>query len=355
VEGYLEMSCPWCRHELRVRVAYVGKRVRCSYCRQVFGVADSDGLMPGSSDGPVESVEMVHDDPLTSEFAIPGYQLLGVLGDGSMGRVYKARQTRLERVVAVKVLRDLFARDPEYLRRFRLEAEVAARLSHANVVHVFDAGEVGGRPYIIMEYVEGENVQQRLERGIPFDERTAIEIALAVAAALAHAQYRGLVHRDIKPSNVMLARSGEVKLLDLGLARPIADAEWASAEKGNPIGTPEYISPEQVRGQVDVDIRSDIYALGATLYHMVTGRVLYSGTTVEVLLQHIDQSTRPVAPRDLNPKISPAFNALIKKMLAKNRDERYQTPDDLIDGLRLVQVAKRPHARPEDQSEVPPR
>jgi eukaryotic-like serine/threonine-protein kinase len=157
-----------------------------------------------------------------------------------------------------------------------------------------------------------------------------------VAAALAHAQKRGLVHRDIKPANIILCNSGDVKLFDLGLARPVADAEWASAEKGNPIGTPEYISPEQVRGQVDVDIRTDIYALGATLYHMVTGRVPYSGTTVEVLLQHVDRSVRPVSPRDLNPEISPRFNALIEKMLAKSRDERFATPKDLIGGLRRV-------------------
>jgi len=292
--------------------------------------------MPGSTDAPIGSVEMVHEGCFVSDLAIPGYKVLGILGDGSMGRVFKARQTRLDRVVAVKVLRDIFASDPEYLRRFRLEAEVAARLSHANVVHVFDAGEVEGRPYIIMEYAEGETVQHRLDRGVRFNERNAVEIALAVAAALAHAQKRGLVHRDIKPANIILCNSGDVKLFDLGLARPVADAEWASAEKGNPIGTPEYISPEQVRGQVDVDIRTDIYALGATLYHMVTGRVPYSGTTVEVLLQHVDRSVRPVSPRDLNPEISPRFNALIEKMLAKSRDERFATPKDLIGGLRRV-------------------
>jgi serine/threonine protein kinase len=257
--------------------------------------------------------------------------------------------------VAVKVLRDSLARDPEYLRRFRLEAKVAARLSHVNVVHVFDAGEVDGKPYIIMEYAEGETVQHQLDRGVRFDERTALEIALGVATALAHAQGRGLVHRDIKPSNVILDQSGAVKLLDLGLARPVADAEWASAEKGNPIGTPEYISPEQVRGQVDVDIRSDIYALGATLYHMVTGRVPYSGTTVEVLLQHVDRSIQPVSPRKLNPEISAGFNALIEKMLAKSREDRYKTPKELISGLRRVLIGEPPLDRPQDPPEAPPR
>jgi eukaryotic-like serine/threonine-protein kinase len=311
--------------------------------------------MPGSGEAPVHTVEMLHEAGVNSEFAIPGYQVLGILGDGSMGRVYKARQTRLDRIVAVKVLRDSIARDPEYLRRFRLEAKVAARLSHVNVVHVFDAGEVDGKPYIIMEYAEGETVQHQLDRGVRFDERTALEIALGVATALAHAQGRGLVHRDIKPSNVILDRSGAVKLLDLGLARPVADAEWASAEKGNPIGTPEYISPEQVRGQVDVDIRSDIYALGATLYHMVTGRVPYSGTTVEVLLQHVDRSIQPVSPRKLNPEISAGFNALIEKMLAKSREDRYKTPKDLIGGLRRVLVGEPPLDSPQDPREAPPR
>jgi serine/threonine protein kinase len=362
LDGYREMNCPSCHRELRVRVGYVGCRVRCSYCRGVFGVS-ADAGSPGDPNvpqsGSADEVSASGSEAIRSiesgapqDFAVPGYELLEVIADGAMGRVYKGRETRSGQVVAIKVLRESMARNPEYLRRFRREAEIAARLSHANIVHFLASGEVDGRPYIVMEFAEGRTVQSRLDRGTLFDEQSASAIALAVAKALDHARLRGLVHRDVKPANILLGPWGEVKLLDLGLARPVADVEWANAEAGNPIGTPEYISPEQVRGRVDVDIRTDIYALGATLYQMVTGRVPYSGTTVEILRQHVDSSTRPESPRRLNPRLGPGIEAVIEKMLAKDRDLRYASPDDLILDLRRVLVGERPEACRTDPSDA---
>ena len=207
---------------------------------------------------------------------IPGYESLGRIGQGAMGVVFKARQVSVDRLVAIKVLRDEAARDREYIERFRREARVAAKLSHNNIVGVIDAGEADGRHYFVMEYVEGTTVQDELDRGKAYDEKAALGIALAVARALEHAHERGLIHRDIKPANILLTRDGNIKLADLGLARMAADVQGTA---GVAAGTPYYISPEQARGQADVDIRTDIYSLGATLYHMVTGRVPYSGAT----------------------------------------------------------------------------
>ena len=274
---------------------------------------------------------------------IPGYQILGKLCDGSMGALYKARQASVDRVVVVKVLRDILARKPEFVERFRREARMAARLTHRNIVATIDAGESGGHHYLVMEHLEGETVQGYLDRRRIFDERAALQIALAVAEALKHTHERGVVHRDIKPANIVLTREGNVKLIDLGLARLVADATWGATEAGKAIGTPEYISPEQARGQVDVDVRGDIYGLGATLYHMVTGRVPHAGaTTAEVLRKHVDVEVLLLPPESINPKLSVGFGAVVKKMMAREREDRYRHPDDLILDLRCVLRGERP-------------
>jgi hypothetical protein len=277
------------------------------------------------------------------DFEIPGYRILGKICDGSMGTVFKARQVSVDRIVAVKVLRDVLSRDEEYTRRFWCEASIAANLSHPNIVTTLDAGEVDGHPYIVMEYVEGETIQVHLDRGRIFGERAALEIILAVAEALGHDLRRGLVHRDIKPANVILTPDGGIKLTDLGLARPTGDEGWALAEAGLAVGTPEYISPEQVRGQVDVDIRSDLYSLGATLYHMVTGRVPYGGgTTPEAMRRHVDPRTPLIPPDAINPELTKGLGAVVGKMMARNREERYRSPEELILDLKCMLRAGRP-------------
>ena len=237
-----------------------------------------------------------------SEFEIPRYQILGLLSDGAMGRVYKARQTSLDRIVALKVLNRSLARNPEAHARFLREAKLTARLSHPNIVQVIDAGIVSGLPYFVMEYVEGESIEDRLARHQTFDEKTAVAIVLEVSEALRHTHRRGLVHRDIKPANVILSDEGYVKLIDLGLARLTSDNAWTSADTGLVVGTPDYISPEQARGQTDVDIRSDIYSLGATLYRMVTGRLPYGGETpTKARLKHLDKAVPLIPPEQIKP------------------------------------------------------
>jgi serine/threonine-protein kinase len=274
---------------------------------------------------------------------IPGYEIIEKLGKGSMGVVYKARQTSVDRIVAVKVLLDSLSQNRDFVSRFQREAKIAAKLSHANIVNAIDAGQSGPYQYFVMEYVEGQTVKDLLEKGKIFEEKEALEIVLKIADALKHASHRGLIHRDIKPENMILTTDGNVKLADLGLARPTGDAEWARAEYGMAIGTPYYISPEQVRGQVDVDIRADIYGLGGTLYHMVTGRVPYPGDTpTEVMKKHADKNIVLTPPDHLNTRLSSGLGEVVETMMAKDREQRYATPDDVIMDLQCLLAGERP-------------
>lgn len=262
---------------------------------------------------------------------IPGYEIIDRLGKGSMGLVFKGRQISVNRVVAIKILLDSLAKNKEFIQRFEREAQIAAKLSHNNIVNAIDAGEANGRYFFVMEYVEGPTIKDFLDKHKVFEEKEAVRIAMAVAEALKHANQRGLIHRDVKPENVILTNDGGVKLADLGLARLTNDETWGLAEAGMAIGTPYYISPEQVRGQTDIDIRADLYSLGATLYHMVTGKVPYSGDTPdEVMRKHVDPRVELVPPDHLNTKLSSGLGMVIETMLAKNRENRYSNPDDVI-------------------------
>jgi serine/threonine protein kinase len=279
----------------------------------------------------------------TRKFQIPGYQMLTKLGKGSMGVVYKAKQQSVDRVVAIKILLEPLAQNKEFIKRFEREAMIAAKLSHNNVVNAIDAGVIDGHYYFVMEYVEGPTIKDFLDKNKTFDEKEALRITLAIAEALKHAAQRGLIHRDIKPENVILTKEGEVKLADLGLARLTDDDKWVLSEAGMAIGTPYYISPEQVRGQTNIDIRADIYSLGATLYHMVTGKVPYSGESPnEVMRKHVDPNVTLVPPDHLNSRLSGGLGMVVETMMAKNREHRYQTPDDLILDIKCLQRGESP-------------
>ncbi len=277
------------------------------------------------------------------KFQIPGYQMLQKLGKGSMGVVYKAKQISVDRVVAIKILLEPLAQNKEFIKRFEREAMIAAKLSHNNVVNAIDAGQIDGHYFFVMEYVEGPTIKDFLDKNKTFTEKEALRITLAIAEALKHAAQRGLIHRDIKPENVILTREGEVKLADLGLARLTDDEKWGLSEAGMAIGTPYYISPEQVRGQTNIDIRADIYSLGATLYHMVTGKVPYGGDTPnDVMRKHVDPNVTIVPPDHLNGQLSGGLGMVVETMMAKNREHRYQTPDDLILDIKCLQRGESP-------------
>jgi serine/threonine protein kinase len=272
---------------------------------------------------------------------IPGYQIMRKLGAGAMATVYLAKQLSLDRLVAIKILPRKFLADPMFVERFYKEGRAAAKLSDPNIVGALDVGQVGEHHYFVMEYVDGETVFDKLQRDKRIEERAALEIARQVASALQHAHAKGFIHRDVKPKNLMLTKSGAVKLADLGLARAIADKEAAAAERNKAFGTPYYISPEQIRGAADIGAPADIYGLGATLYHMLTGRVPFEGRTpTEVMQKHLKA---PLVPPDhLVPSISSDAAEIIEMTMAKSPSKRYQSAADLLEDIDLVLAGNRP-------------
>jgi serine/threonine-protein kinase len=291
---------------------------------------------------------------------IPGYEILSKIGQGGMGAVYRARQISMDRAVALKVLPPRLARDRQFVDRFLNEARAVARLRHENIILGIDAGEANGLYYFVMEFVEGETVQGILRRDGRLDEKRALKIAQQIAAALQHAFDNRMVHRDIKPSNILITREGTAKLCDLGLAKVQHRGDAGNTQTGMAVGTPHYISPEQARGESEVDIRSDIYSLGASIYHMVTGEVPFTGPNAAVVMsKHV--TTPPTPPREKNGSLSSAVNDLILKCMSKHREHRFQTPADLIAEIRKVLDAataappRRPEpARPAVAASLPP-
>src|SRR5262249_12697878 len=245
---------------------------------------------------------------------IPGYQLLEKLGQGATGVVFKARQLSMDRLVAVKILNAKLASNETYLARFHREAHLAAKFSSNNVVQAIDVGTAGSLHYFVMEYVEGQTIKQALEKGKVYEEAEAVEIVLQIAQALEHAHRRQLIHRAVKPANIILTKEGITKLADLGMARGTTDAALAKAEKGITMGTPYYIAPEQIHGREDVDSRADIYSLGCTFYHMVTGQPPFPGTKVdEMLYAHLKEELTP--PDHINQKLSAGLGEVVEFMM----------------------------------------
>ncbi len=282
---------------------------------------------------------------------IPGYQLIGKIGKGAMATVYKARQLSLDRVVAIKVLPKRMSENKEFVDRFYYEGRAAAKLSHNNIVQAIDvASTPDGFHYFVMEYIEGLTLYDLMQpppagEGRTFSEAEALDIIIQITDALAHAHSRGLIHRDVKPKNIILTPENMAKLTDLGLARAVDDKEIAESEAGKAYGTPYYISPEQIRGDVDIDYRADIYSLGATMYHLVTGRPPFEADTPSAVMhKHLKQ---PLKPADhVNTALSPGVGEIIEVAMAKNREERYARTEDMLEDLRAIRAGQAPtHAR----------
>ncbi len=272
---------------------------------------------------------------------IPGYQIIKRLGSGAMATVYQARQLSLDRMVAIKVLPRKYTNNKEFVERFYAEGRAAAKLNHPNIVQAYDVGQAGDFHYFVMEYVEGHTVFDDISSGQPYPEERALEIAIQVIGALAHAHKAGFIHRDVKPKNIMLTPDGMAKLADMGLARAISDVEAAEAEAGKAFGTPYYISPEQIRGVVDVDYRADVYGLGATLYHMVTGRVPFDGPNPSAVM-HKHLKADLVPPDHINSSLSAGLGEIIEVCMAKDRKERYRSTSDLLSDLEAVRRGEAP-------------
>lgn len=260
-------------------------------------------------------------------FRIPGYKLLERLGRGSMGTVYKARHLASDRVVALKILARFLSENEAFVRRFLKEARVIGRLNHPNIVQGFEAGEAEGTHYFAMEYCDGPTVLELLSRGGAMAPERVIRIGWQVAQALEHAHQRGLVHRDVKPDNIMIVSGGVAKLCDLGLAKDL-DATSGTTDKGSTLGTPNYISPEQARG-ADVDIRSDLYSLGVTIFHMICGRVPFDGPNPTVIIvKHLDE--RAPRLREIVSDANPHLDEIVARMMAKHPDDRPQSPGEVV-------------------------
>lgn len=314
----------------------------------------SDGDAAGTSNDPtvisprqpLAEVAATRPSPLQLGQVLQGrvldhFQLEEFVGGGGMGAVFRGCDNKLGRTVAVKVLsRD--QNDPETQRRFRNEAQNAARLDHENIARVYYVGEADGLSYIVFEFIEGTNIRDLVEQNGPLPLGEAISYTLQVCEALRHASARDVVHRDIKPSNVLITPNGRAKLVDMGLARHFqvdspGDDLTAS---GITLGTFDYISPEQARDPRSADVRSDLYSLGCTLFFMLTGRPPFpEGTVLQKLLSHSGES--PPNPRDFRPDLPIGLVYLLDRMLAKNPSSRFQTPDELVDDLwRVADEAK---------------
>ena len=274
------------------------------------------------------------------------YELGEILGFGGMSEVHLARDLRLHRDVAVKVLRADLARDPSFYLRFRREAQNAAALNHPAIVAVYDTGEAetpnGPLPYIVMEYVEGVTLRDIVHNDGPMPPQRAIETIADACQALNFSHQHGIIHRDVKPANIMISKAGAVKVMDFGIARAIADAGNSVTQTAAVIGTAQYLSPEQARGE-KVDARSDVYSLGCVLYEILTGEPPFVGDSpVAVAYQHVRED--PIPPSERHPGISPELDAVVLKSLAKNPDNRYQTAAEMRADLIRVHSGEAPDA-----------
>ncbi len=260
------------------------------------------------------------------------YRLEAKLGSGGMSTVYLARDDTLDRPVAVKVMHREMSEQEDQLQRFRQEARAVAKLTHPNVVAVIDAGEDGGHPYIVFEYVKGETLKQRIGRVGALDTQEAIAYAIEVARGLSVAHSRNMVHRDIKPQNVLIDEEGRAKLTDFGISRQL-EQEGVTAT-GRVLGTTDYVAPEQAMGK-DIDIRSDIYSLGVVLYEMLVGQVpFHADSQVGVAMKHVNEELPDVQRR--RSEVSAAVALVVERATAKNPDERYQTVAEMIDDLETA-------------------
>jgi eukaryotic-like serine/threonine-protein kinase len=272
-----------------------------------------------------------------SQDPIKGYELLLKLGAGAMGAVLKAKKRDTGEIVALKILKPELAGDAEYVQRFMREAKAVQRMSHPNIIRAIQSGKSGEYYFFAMEFIEGQTVSDLIKAKGKLPERFGLMVTRSIAAALSHAWQHQIIHRDIKPDNIMVTKDGGVKLTDLGLART-AKQESTLTITGVVMGSPAYISPEQATGEKNLDARSDIYSLGATLFHVLTGKVPYDGETpLHVMLKHMNDPLPDV--RKLVPQVSEATRQLIFKMMAKRPEGRFQNAGEVEAAARAIEDA----------------
>lgn len=372
------VACPKCQAKLDVSNFGPGARIQCPRCDTLMRVPEAAAAAPAPVASPPPKPKAPKDSPTPppsfrnparagqtsspsaaspAARAVPpppvaakpasagpkegdhghtlgSFEIMAKLGEGGMGKVYQARHKDTGQVVALKVLRPTLAKNPEFVDRFYREARAASALKHPNLVAALGAGESGGFHYISMEYVEGATLLKVIEKQGAIPEAGALTIAHQVASVLEYAWRSRIIHRDIKPENLMVLPDRTLKLMDMGLAKAQgADPDTREISGGGIIGTPMYASPEQVRGDKDLDIRSDIYSLGLTLYQAVTGELPYQGATAALIMAK--QLNEPMAdPRRKNPDLSLNFVMMLKKMTEKDRERRYPSPQELLNAIK---------------------
>ncbi len=377
--GQLRLVCPSCRRDRPISRYSSDARYECKSCKEKLildgeseeGSRSSDATkvnLPLSPRSPSSSQILssssnigsgrdgsggVDDDAVLGK-VIGGCQILERLASGGMGVVYKAKQLKLGRIVAVKVLSEDLARDRKYVHRFLREAQSAAELNHGNIVHIIDVGEINSIFYIIMEFVDGSNLRDILDVQNVLDAERVLEIALQASQALQHAHKRGIIHRDIKPENIMITREGIVKIADLGLAKKIhPDRRDKGITQTKAImGTPYYMGPEQIKDFREVDGRTDIYSLGVTMFRALTGQVPFDGRTpVEVMIKVVEGKRPKIS--SLRQGIPADVEALVDKMMERNPDNRFQTFTEVMRGLDSALRSLSMEDRQRDSEQTP--
>jgi serine/threonine-protein kinase len=271
---------------------------------------------------------------------IGGYYIMEVLGNGGMGSVYKVVETATQKTLALKILAPRLVEDAEFVARFEREVTAAGSLSHPNIISALGSGREDNRPYLVMEFVEGRSLGRILREQGRLPELRALQIARDVASALEHAHSRGVVHRDVKPDNVLITEAGQAKLTDFGLAKLLRE-DHRLTQTGIALGTPHYISPEQVAASRYINHRADQYCLGAMLFHMLTGQVPFDGpTNNDIMLRHMDDELRD--PRTLVPGISAGAVGILRKLMAKKSADRYDVTSLLVEDLDLALAGREP-------------
>jgi urea transport system substrate-binding protein len=324
----------------------------CPYCSEVLtGLDDEDTFQSalkslGRKDS--QKAESLQVPPALQNHA--RYQVVGVLGSGGMGTVFKAEHRWLDRPVVIKIIHPELVRDPELVQRFQREARLAAKLSHPNVVGVYEAEQLGQTYLLVMEFIDGENLSEVMHKRGTLPVGMACELARQASLGLQHIHERGLIHRDIKPANLMLTNGGQLKVLDLGLAFRKASTEHSRelTMTQQSMGTVDYMAPEQWLDSHEVDIRADIYSLGCTLYYFLTGSPPFAASkSSNAMRKMYAHSVDPVPPiRDKRPEVPVELAAVIKRMLAKNRNERYAVPAEVAKALE-------PFAKASEWSDLP--
>ncbi|MDR3540881.1 MAG: Stk1 family PASTA domain-containing Ser/Thr kinase [Desulfosporosinus sp.] len=273
------------------------------------------------------------------------YEVLERLGAGGMAIVYKAKDLLLNRIVTIKVLREQFVTDEDFIRRFRREAQSAASLSHPNIVSVYDVGKDGDTEFIVMEYVEGRNLKEIIREYAPLSTDQSINLGRQITEAIQNAHEHHIIHRDIKPHNILVTTDGHAKVTDFGIARAVSSA--TVTHTGDIIGSVHYLSPEQAKG-LPSNEQSDIYSIGIILYELITGKVPYDGETpIAIALKHLQE--QPVLPSKINPRIEKEFETVIMRAIAKSPEQRYLSAKDLLEDLKHIQAG-----RPIPRLEIPP-